>query len=216
MDEQAAAVRAMVDENGGKWIGRIYTLLGELGYADITPEIGSEIQTRLSAANLSVKPDLALPGLLRAGWVSVTAVGGAPPVTGPWVPFASVTWRAAREDEIDAALPSTIRAADQQGWLEPPAGSGQQPLPGRVELYLDAVRAGGDREARAGDRRRSLVAFDGKRQGAVTAGLAAAVQVHRCCAAGFNQDGCAEERDPVPAALMWSRGGRLDHDDTRS
>jgi len=87
MDEQAAAVRAMVDENDGKWIGRIYTLLGELGYADITPEIGSEIQARLSAANLSVKPDLALAGLLRAGWVSVTAVGGAPPVTGPWVPF---------------------------------------------------------------------------------------------------------------------------------
>jgi len=88
MDEQAATVRAMVDENGGKWIGRIYTLLGELGYADITPEIGAEIQTRLSAANLSVKPDLALPGLLTAGWVSVTATGGAPPVTLHWVPFA--------------------------------------------------------------------------------------------------------------------------------
>jgi hypothetical protein len=86
MDEQVAAVHAKVDKHGGKWVGRIYTLLGELGYDDITPEIGVEIQTRLSAANLRVKPDLALAGLLTAGWVSVTAVGGAPPVTGPWVP----------------------------------------------------------------------------------------------------------------------------------
>jgi hypothetical protein len=79
MDEQAAAVRAMVDKSGGKWVGRIYILMGELGYADITPEIGAEIQARLSAANLSVKPDLAHPGLLTAGWVSVTAVDGAEP-----------------------------------------------------------------------------------------------------------------------------------------
>ena len=83
MDEQAAAIRSLVDKNDGKWIGRIYTLLGELGYAEITPEIGAEIQARLGAANLSVKPDIALPGLLMAGWVSVTAVGAAPPVSGP-------------------------------------------------------------------------------------------------------------------------------------
>jgi len=58
MDEQVAAVRAKVNKHGGKWTGRIYTLLGELGYADITPAIWTEVQTRLSAANLRVKPDL--------------------------------------------------------------------------------------------------------------------------------------------------------------
>jgi hypothetical protein len=125
MDEQAAAVRAMVDENGGKWIGRIYTLLGELGYADITPEIGAEIQARLSAANLSVKPRSCASRFTHGRLGERDCDRWRSTCDSPLGSFRSVIRSRVREDKIDAALPAATRAADQQGLLEPPAGPGE-------------------------------------------------------------------------------------------
>lgn len=89
MDELTARLRERVDAQGGSWRGRLYVVLTELGYGDITPAIGDEINVRLAAGNMTISPDISNPGFVTGAWVKVEANAPAPGEIIPWEPAAS-------------------------------------------------------------------------------------------------------------------------------